>query len=213
MPLKVRSYTLGPFATNCYFLYDPEERVGVIFDAGFAPARMLEDLRASGIRVKALINTHGHIDHVAGNREVLETFPVPLYIHRADLPLLSSAPLQGQFFGITCEPSPPPTDTLEEGDEVVIGNYILKVLHTPGHTPGSLCFYDPLSRICVVGDTLFQGSVGRTDLPGGDWETLVRSIQEKLYTLPDDVVIYPGHMGISSIGEEKRTNPFVRGYR
>lgn len=211
MPLKVLPYTLGPFATNCYFVYDPEAEEGVIFDAGFDPHPMIVGIRSLKVRVKALINTHAHVDHVAGNRAVMSAFAVPLYIHRLDLPLLEAAPLQGQIFGAPIEPSPPPTDTLEDGDEVGIGRYVMRVLHTPGHTPGGISFFEPESKICIVGDTLFQGSVGRTDFPGGDWHTLLHSIRTKLYTLPDDVVIYPGHMGPSTIGKEKRSNPFVRG--
>jgi glyoxylase-like metal-dependent hydrolase (beta-lactamase superfamily II) len=211
MPLRILPFTLGPFATNCYFVYDPSAGEGVIFDAGFEPEKMIEEIHRLGVRVKALINTHGHVDHVAGNQRVVSAFSIPLYIHSLDIPLLESAPLQGRLFGTPVSPSPPPTDILEEGDEVGIGEYLFKVIHTPGHTPGGLCFYEPQNGVCIVGDTLFQGSIGRTDLPGGDFETLITSIRTKLYTLPDHVVIYPGHMGSSTIGIEKQTNPFVRG--
>lgn len=210
MALKVQSWTVGPFATNCYLVYDEDSREAILFDAGMEPQVLIDAIARADVRLKALINTHGHIDHVAGNRALLAAYDVPLYIHAADAPMLAGVEMQGRLFGVAAENSPPPTATLDEGDEVTIGPWRFELRHVPGHSPGSLVFYQPEHELCLVGDTLFAGSIGRTDLPGGDFDTLANAIRSKLYTLPDTVTILPGHMGLSTIGREKASNPFVR---
>lgn len=210
MALKATGWTVGPFATNCYLIADEETNEGILFDAGLEPELLVEQVRASGVKLVKLINTHGHIDHVAGNKAILDAFDVPLYIHEADVPMLEGVVMQAQMFGVEAENSPPPTATIDEGDEVTLGGWRFELLYVPGHSPGSLAFYQPDHGFCVVGDALFAGSVGRTDLPGGDWETLLASIREKLFQLPDETQILPGHMGLSTIGAEKAGNPFVR---
>ena len=156
----------------------------------------------------ALVNTHGHLDHISGNAEVKARCNVPLYIHALDRPMLTDATRNLSAF--TGEPvlSPDADQTLADGDTLTIGAETLTVLHTPGHTPGSVSFYQ--SGLLIAGDTLFCGGVGRTDLPGGSEADLLTSIRTKLYSLPDDTTVYSGHGPSTTIGEEKRTNPFVR---
>ncbi len=210
MGLKINGWTVGPFATNCYLVHDEETGDAILFDAGMEPERLVDEVRATGFNLVSLINTHGHIDHVAGNQAIVDAFDVPLYIHAADVSMLSNIEAQAQMFGVQAVNSPPPTATLSESDVVKLGAWTFQLFHTPGHSPGSLSFYEPEHQICLVGDTLFAGSIGRTDLPGGDFEVLAASIREKLYVLPDETTILPGHMGLSTIGREKQGNPFVR---
>lgn len=211
MALDVTGWTVGPFATNCYLVRDTETDEAILFDAGLEPEALVAAIRDAGVRLVRLVNTHGHIDHVAGNRAVLEAFDVPLAIHPDDRGLLEAVEMQGQMFGVTAENSPEPDELLGEGDTVALGRWRFEVRHTPGHSPGSLSFYEPEHGICIVGDALFAGSIGRTDLPGGSFEELARSIRSRLYSLPDETTIYPGHMGLSTIGRERAGNPFVSG--
>lgn len=210
MALKISGWTVGPFQTNCYLAYDEDSLEGILFDAGMEPDVLIAGIRESGAKLTKIVNTHGHIDHVAGNKALKQAFDVPIVIHRADEPMLQGVAMQGRMFGVEAENSPPPDGYLDEGDIVHLGPWKFHALFTPGHSPGSLSFYQPEHKLCIVGDTLFQGSIGRTDLPGGSFDQLATAIRAKLYTLPDDTTILPGHMGLSTIGDEKRSNPFVR---
>jgi hydroxyacylglutathione hydrolase len=158
-----------------------------------------------------LVNTHGHIDHIAGNRFILSTYKIPLAIHGQDSFLLGRAQHFADLFAFDTEVSPGPDQILEEGDEVRFGNSVLSVFHIPGHSPGSIVLYSKESKLMISGDVLFNGSVGRSDLPGGNHKNLVKGITEKLMILPRDTVVYPGHGPATTIGLEYDTNPFLQG--
>ena len=164
-------------------------------------------LAESGLTVKTIINTHGHFDHVGANKRMKDVTGAELLIHSLDAPMLSQLSAMAAAWGMSTENSPPPDRTIAHGEVVNVGGIALTVIHTPGHTPGGISLH--AENAVFVGDTLFAGSIGRTDFPGGDFGVLKASIQEKLFILPDDVTVYPGHMGLTTIGREKRTNPFV----
>ena len=210
---SVVSFTFNPFQENTYVVYD-ETGECVIFDPGCYDAAEKEELRTyltgHGLTPVRLINTHCHIDHVFGNRFVAETYDLPLEIHRGEIPVLESLPQTAAFFGIRLpEPSPSAGKFIEDGDWVEFGTTRLQAILTPGHSPASLSFYCEKDRFVIAGDVLFLQSIGRTDLPGGDFDTLIRSITERLFPLGDDVRVYPGHGPATSIGYEKIHNPFV----
>ncbi len=208
-------FTLGPFDTNCYVISPLKAAPGSpcwIVDASFEPRPLIESVRNAGMTPEALILTHTHVDHIAGVREVLAAFPgLPLLVHGLERewlqdPLLNLSAMGGQ--SIT---TPEPNRLLSEGDVLVLGSTTWRVLHTPGHSPGGITLYHEPSATAIVGDSLFSGSIGRTDFPGGDHATLERAIRQKLYTLPDHVAVLPGHGPATTIGREKRSNPYVRG--
>ena len=210
MALKINMWTVGPFQTNCYLVFDELTREAVLFDAGMEPELLVQGIGDADVELVSLVNTHGHLDHVAGNQAIKDAFAVPIKIHRDDEALLGAVAMQAQMFGVDAQNSPPADVFIDENDTVKIGQWEFAIYHTPGHCPGSLSFYQPDHNLCLAGDTLFQGSIGRTDLPGGNFEQLADSIRSKLYTLPDDTVVLAGHMGQTTIGAEKKTNPFVR---
>lgn len=200
---------VGPLQSNSYLLADEVTREAALFDPGMESEPVADILARERLIVTAIINTHGHFDHVFGNAYFKAKTGAPLLMHRADLDLVKRLEEQSLYFGFRATPSPPPDRFLEEGDEVRVGGIRLRVLHTPGHSPGGICLVT--DGTAFVGDTLFAGSIGRTDLPGGSAETLLTSIREKLLTLPDDTVIYPGHGPATTIGHERRHNPFLTG--
>lgn len=205
--LTVKTLVVGPFAVNCYLISVPGSRACAIVDPGGDEARIREAIEESGCVPEMILLTHGHLDHLLALSALLETWRIPVLAHKAEKLLLSNLDPQAKLLGL---PSPPPVsvDTwLEEGDEIKLDSLRLTVLWTPGHSPGSCAFVGP--EAVFVGDTLFAGSVGRTDLPGGDANQLLRSIQEKLFSLPDSFVVYPGHGPVTTIAREKATNPFV----
>jgi glyoxylase-like metal-dependent hydrolase (beta-lactamase superfamily II) len=207
MPI-VACVTVGIFAENCYLYACPQTREAVIIDPGDEPERILEAIQELKLVPKYILNTHGHIDHIGAIDAVSEVYPVPLAIHPADMPMYTD-PRSAAFYGRTAPlVKREPTMLLQEGDRISFGSLALDVLHTPGHTPGGICL---VSRpYCVFsGDTLFQRGIGRTDMEGGDYTQLIASIQEKLYTLDDDLVVFPGHGEPTTIAEEKHENPFV----
>ena len=207
--MKVHAFTVGPLQSNSYLLADEVTREAALFDPGMESEPVADVLARERLTVTAIINTHGHFDHVFGNAWFKAKTGAPLLMHRADLDLVKRLEEQSLYFGFRATPSPPPDRFLEEGDEVRVGGIRLRVLHTPGHSPGGICLVT--DGTAFVGDTLFAGSIGRTDLPGGSAETLLTSIREKLLTLPDDTVIYPGHGPATTIGHERRHNPFLTG--
>ena len=211
----VQCFTLGPFETNCYIVTSGENGVAGdcwIIDAGFEPGELVAAVQVQELRPLALVLTHAHVDHIAGVREVLAAFPkLPLLIHEQERewlndPVLNLSAMMGQ--PVT---APEPTRVLGDGDTLTLGRGRWRVLHTPGHSPGGITLYHEPSGTALVGDALFSGSIGRTDFPGSDPDTLVRSIRERLYALPDHVRIYPGHGPSSTIGRERRSNPWVLG--
>jgi glyoxylase-like metal-dependent hydrolase (beta-lactamase superfamily II) len=206
-PLEILKFTSGPFAENTYVVVGRSGREAMIVDPGVDSEPVLDGVRARGLAVTLLLNTHGHLDHIAANAHFKRETGAPLAIHSADLPLLRNVRLQASLYGLHAEDSPEPDLLLAEGSPLRFDGEDLEVLHTPGHTPGGVCVRR--GGQLIVGDTLFRGSVGRTDLPGGSWDDLVRSIRTKLFALPDDVRCYPGHEGETTIGRERLSNPFV----
>jgi glyoxylase-like metal-dependent hydrolase (beta-lactamase superfamily II) len=196
---------VGSMSANCYIVADSSTRSAFLVDPGGEPDRIKKFLKKKGFELKFIINTHGHGDHILGNGY----FDVPIYAHRLEKDFLTDPDknLSGMF-GCLFR-SPAASRLLEDGEEITLDNLKLKIMHTPGHTPGGISI--KLDDAVFTGDTLFAGGVGRTDLPSGDEAQLFRSIKEKLFRLADDTKIYPGHGPASTIGEEKRTNPFFRG--
>ena len=205
---EVVCLTNGVFAENTYLVADPASRDAIVIDPGEEADVFLARLAHEGWRPTAVWLTHAHLDHVAGVARIKAATGVPVLLHSADRRLYDAAPHQAAMFGLTCEAPPPPDGALADGQRVTVGALSFDVLHTPGHSPGSVTFAG--HGLAFTGDALFAGSIGRTDLPGGDMETLVRSIRERLYKLPNDTVVWSGHGPETTIGAEKRTNPFVR---
>ena len=211
--LNVQSFTFNPVQENTYVLYN-EERLCCIIDPGcyFASEEMALKtfVESNGLKPIFLLNTHCHLDHIFGNRFVAQTYGLPLHLHRLEKQVLDYGPVSGQRWQLPFENYEGELKFLEEGDTIFLGKDELHVLFTPGHSPGHICFYDKEARFLIGGDVLFEGSVGRTDLPGGDFATLEQSIKTRLYTLPEDVIVYPGHGASTTIGDEIKTNPFVK---
>ena len=213
--MKVKLFELNPFRINCYLYFDEVSGEGFIIDpavSGMEEENLIGDfIRRENIKVKYIINTHGHLDHVMGNKWAKEKFSAPILMHEEDNNMLAKVVEQGLMFGIQVETQPPVDKFIDEGNILSVNNCSLKVIHTPGHTKGGICLVDEKNKVVFSGDTLFKDSIGRTDLPGGDMQTLLNSISTKLYNLPDDFIVYPGHLGPTTIGDEKAGNPFVSG--
>lgn len=207
--MKVHAFTVGPLESNSYLVVDEAAREAALLDPGMESEPVADVLAREHLTVTSIINTHGHFDHVFGNAYFKAKTGAPLLMHRADLDLVKRLEEQSLYFGFRATPSPSPDRFLEEGDEVRVGGVRLRVLHTPGHSPGGICLVT--DGAAFVGDTLFAGSIGRTDLPGGSAEELLTSIREKLLALPDETVLYPGHGPATTIGHERRHNPFLTG--
>ena len=204
----VKTLAVGPIMANCHILGCETTNEAAVIDPGDEADRILQALAKSELTVKLILNTHGHFDHVGGNRRLKEITGAPLMIHELDAPMLESLSQSAAAWGMRADNSPEPDKFLEDGDKVAFGTLSLSVIHTPGHTRGGVSFHT--DGAVFVGDTLFAGSIGRTDFPGGDYDTLITSIQKKLFPLGDDVVVYTGHGPETSIGHEKRSNPFAR---
>ena len=210
--ITIQGFTFGPFEENTYILYD-ESKECVIIDPGCSNEserkEMIEFIKEEGLKPVKLLNTHCHIDHVLGNTFIANKYNLGLEIHKEDLAVLKSLPQVSHLYGLNAEESVDPVNFLNEGDKVIFGNSALGIFFTPGHSPGSICFVSHDDKFVIGGDVLFHGSIGRTDLPGGDHETLLSSIREKLFTLPDDFVVFPGHGQETNIDFEKKNNPFL----
>lgn len=200
---------VGPLGVNCFILGCEQSREGVIVDPGAESGRILERVGELGLKIGMVINTHGHFDHVGGNRKVLEATRAKLLVHRDDVHFLGRAADVAAMYGLDTENSPVPDTLLEDGMTISAGALTLRVLHTPGHTPGGCCLLLEGEGKVLTGDTLFEESVGRTDFPGSSHESLITSIREKLLTLPDETEVYPGHGPATSIGRERRYNPYL----
>jgi hydroxyacylglutathione hydrolase len=206
--LMVRGVVVGVFAENCWIIGSRRTREGIVIDPGDQPDEILALARDMGVNVKIIANSHAHVDHILGVRDVQSATGAKFLMHQGELTIARSAPASAAMFtGRTVEPPPDPDAFLQDGDDIEVDGVKLKVIHTPGHTPGSLSFYTEGMLFC--GDTLFQGSIGRTDLPGGDYQQELASIVDKLLPLPDDTVVLPGHMDETRIEHERKTNPFV----
>lgn len=210
--MKVESMVLGAVATNCYFAVNEETREAVVIDPADRADVILQKAAVGGLALKAVFLTHGHGDHIMAVPELREKTGIPVYACRAEEALLAD-PNRNLSTGLFGKPLSLKADILtEDGQELILAGMKFRVLFTPGHTPGGCCYYNEKAGVLFSGDTLFSGSVGRTDFPGGSMGTLVRSISEKLMPLPDETVVYPGHQEETTIGEERRYNPYVRGF-
>jgi len=208
----VRQYEVGSFEIFCYLVGDEKRGEGLFIDPADEAELLLSEAESYGIKIKYILNTHSHIDHIMGNAEMVRRTQAQILIHEKDAPNLGQRPpyLLDMF---KATPSPPADLLLRDEDIVRVGQVQLQVLHTPGHSPGGICL--TMEGMVFTGDSLFVGAVGRTDLPGSSWEDLERSVREKLYSLPGETVVYPGHnygsTPTSTIRHERLTNPFVRG--
>ncbi|MGB3860966.1 MAG: MBL fold metallo-hydrolase [Candidatus Aminicenantaceae bacterium] len=205
--MKYESVIVGALETNCYIVYCEETLECAVIDPGAEPEKIFRLIGQKGLKPTILINTHGHVDHIGANRDIKDKFDIPLYLHAADKPMLESVLQSELSFFLGAKESPPPDKYLEEGDEIKIGYVSLSVIHTPGHSPGSVCLMG--DGILFSGDTLFFGGVGRTDLPGGSWSEMESSIREKIFTLPADTVVLPGHGPTTTVDQETKSNPFI----
>ena len=210
--MNVISLTFNAFQENSYILFDNSKEC-IIIDPGCSSTDeeqiLTKTIEEHGLTPTRLINTHCHIDHVFGNKFVAEKYNLELESHVGEVPVQDSVGQIAKMYGLGTVTSPPITKFLEEGDEVLFGNTSLKVLFTPGHSPASISFYNGADKILIAGDVLFQGSIGRTDLPGGNYDQLINNIKTKFLTLPDDVVVYSGHGPSTNIGFERANNPFL----
>jgi len=205
--LIIKELVVGPLMANCFICGCSKTKEAVVIDPGGDANTILLSLADSKLKAKYIINTHGHFDHVSANGKMKDATGADILIHPLDAPMLEKLSSNAAFFGVSVENSPPCDQTLEEGDTVSFGDITLKVIHTPGHTPGGISLYT--NGVVFVGDTLFAGSIGRTDFPGGDFSTLISSIKTKLFKMEDDIRVFSGHGPETSIGTEKRHNPFV----
>ncbi len=198
---------VGPLQVNCFIVADEKTREAVVIDPGDDAGDILKVVREKGLTVKYIVNTHGHFDHVGANKALKDATGAELLIHEEDAPVMASAPLQSRAFGMNAISSPPADRFVKQGDVITAGDVSLKVLHTPGHSPGGISLLE--QGMVFTGDALFAGSIGRTDLPGGDLMTLLRSIKTNLMSLPDDTKVFCGHGPASTIGDERNDNPFL----
>jgi glyoxylase-like metal-dependent hydrolase (beta-lactamase superfamily II) len=206
--MKIETVVVGALGTNCYLAYCERSRGCAVVDPGAEPALIFQAISRLNLEPAVLLNTHGHVDHVGANQDVKDSFGIPLHIHRADLPLLRNSMLSDIAVLLGAKASPEPDAYLEDGQEISFGEETLRVLTTPGHSPGSVSFQG--GDFLLSGDTLFCGGVGRTDLPGGDWTELIASIRNRILTLPGQTRVYPGHGPDSTVDQERDSNPFLR---
>lgn len=204
----LQTLLVGPLGVNCYILADETTREAIVVDPGGNARDILNALQHQRLQVTAIVNTHAHFDHILALNEIRATTHAPFMLHADEVPVLAAAKASAASFGMGISQPAPADRLLKDGDTIAVGALQFKVLHTPGHTPGGICLLE--GKNVFVGDTLFQGSIGRTDFPGGDYATLMSSIRDKLLPLADDTVVYPGHGSPTTIGEEKQLNPFVR---
>ncbi len=207
--MLITTLVVTEFMTNCFILGDEATKRAIVIDPGGEGQRIIAEIEAQAFSLVGIVNTHAHVDHIGANRDLKDYFNVDIMMHQAELPVLKVASKMARLFGVNIDQPPNPSRFLEEGDKVVFGNTYLEVLHTPGHSPGGISLVSRSNKSCFAGDTLFAGSIGRTDLPGGDYDTLINSIKSKLLPLGDDVTVYPGHGPATTIGTERRFNPFL----
>ena len=205
--MEYLSLIVGPLETNCYLVYCQQTLECAVVDPGAEACNIIRLIAEKELKPRLILNTHGHVDHIGANKDIKERYDIPLFIHSADSPMLESV-LQsemGMFLG--AKDSPPPNHFLDDEEKIKIGKSHLKVIHTPGHSPGSVSFLG--DGFLLSGDTLFFGGVGRTDLPGGSWQEMVNSIRNKILTMPEEMIVLPGHGPYTTVGQEKRSNPFI----
>jgi glyoxylase-like metal-dependent hydrolase (beta-lactamase superfamily II) len=206
--MRVFKIPVGPFEMNSYIIAPDSENVALLIDPGDEPERILQVVKEEALTPTKIVCTHAHIDHIRYLSSIKDVLKVPLYLHEDDLPLLEGMKDQALIFGLDSAPVPEVDGFLNDEDVFAIGDLEVKVLHTPGHSPGSLCFYS--DGHLFAGDVLFKESIGRTDLYGGNFDRLIQSIRQKLFTLPDETIVHPGHGDDTTIAHEKAKNPFLR---
>lgn len=212
--MKVIKFPVNPFQMNSYIYYDEKTGDGVIFDPAVyfeeEKDKLEEIIKENNINIKKILLTHGHIDHILGNKFSKERFNVDIYGNDKDNFLIENAVTQGKMYGIELEESPSIDVYLNEGDKLKAGDIEFRIIHTPGHSPGSICYIDDKSKIVFCGDVVFRESIGRTDLPGGDYNLLISSIKDKLFKeVKEDYILLPGHMEETNVGHEIKYNPFL----
>lgn len=211
--INIHSFTFSPIQENTYILFD-ETKECIIIDPGCYDnnerTELAEFIAKNELKPVKLLNTHCHLDHIFGNAFVCERYNLTPEFNKKDQPVFDAFIASAHMYGLNAEPSPPAGNFLEEGDVIKFGNSSLEIVFTPGHSPGSITYYNREDKFMIAGDVLFYGSIGRTDLPGGDFETLINSIKTKLFPLGDDFKVYSGHGPMTNIGFEKKNNPFLR---
>lgn len=205
--MNFQAVIVGALETNCYLVWCPETKECAVVDPGAEPDRIFLEVSRLGLRPVMILNTHGHLDHIGANKDMKEHYSAPLFIHSADSGLLDAVQLNELRFLLGAKDSPPADGFLDDGQNILVGRSSLRVLHTPGHSPGSVCFLS--GHFLLSGDTLFFEGVGRTDLPGGSPRQLEDSIRTKILTLADNLVVLPGHGPHTTIGQERSDNPFL----
>ena len=208
--LKIRRHPVGPYQANAWLACDEERREALLVDAGAEADRLLAELEAGGLRLVGILQTHAHADHIAALPEVVAATGAPVYMHPDAEPMLHSAEANLSALAGMPITAPVPYTAVRDGDRLELMGREVRVYHTPGHAAGSVCFHLPADSVVFTGDALFQGSIGRTDFPDGSLETLLRGIREKLLILPDETRVLAGHMGTTTIGRERTTNPFLQ---
>ena len=206
----LQSFPVGPLACNCTILGDEESREAIVIDPGDDVTRIHKRLTELGLKLKQIIVTHAHIDHVGGALRLKKLTGAPIYMNENDLELLAMMEEQAAWLGVEAPETAPPDASLADGATVGLSSFPAQVLYTPGHTQGSICLHFAPLNLVVAGDTLFAGSIGRTDLPGGNFDQIIDSIGSRLFALPDETRVLPGHGPQTTIGEERRSNPFLR---
>lgn len=208
--LTVRRYPVGPYQANAWLVFDEPRQEAILVDAGAEPQKLLGELETGGYTLRAILQTHAHADHIAALPEMVAATGAQVYLHPDAEPMLHSADENLSALAGMPVTAPVAYTPVRDGDRLELLGREVVVLHTPGHAPGSVCYHLPAEAIVFTGDALFQGSIGRTDFPGGSLETLLRGIRDKLLTLPDDTRVLAGHMGATTIDRERRTNPFLQ---
>ncbi len=211
--MTVKIFVFNPFMVNTFLIYDDTGDCVIIDAACNEKDEILtlqEFIGSNKLNPKALINTHGHVDHICGNADLIIHYNLPLLMHKEDLFLVNSAVQHGLFFGFTIKQPPGPTRFINEGMRIEVGNSFLEIIHAPGHSPGSVMFYSSEDNFLIAGDVLFSGSIGRSDLAGGDYKVLINSIRTKILTLPPETLVYPGHGPSTTVGKESLANPYLQ---
>ncbi|MBS1782796.1 MAG: MBL fold metallo-hydrolase [Bacteroidetes bacterium] len=211
--LRLQIFTFNPFQENTYLIIDEQNQCWIV-DPGMynevEKNQLFQYIDNNKLLPKAIFNTHTHIDHIFGVEACKKQYQIPFLIHHLDLPILNGAKGSAMMFGFDFSQTPKPDEYFQDGAKINLGNHFVSILLVPGHSPGSVAFYNKESGWVIGGDVLFQGSIGRTDLPGGNFESLISSIEKQLFTLPDDTVVYSGHGPSTTIGFEKKHNPFLQ---
>lgn len=206
----LETFPVGPLACNCTILGDEEAGEAIVIDPGDEVSRIHRRLSDLGLKLKQILITHAHIDHVGGALKLKRLTNAPIFLNESDLPLLKMMAMQAAWLGVGTPETAPPDESLSEGMTVGLTHYPAQVIHTPGHTQGSVCLHFAPLKMVVAGDTLFAGSIGRTDLPGGDYDQIIESIHSRLLAMPDETRVLPGHGPVTTIGEERNSNPFLQ---